>query len=60
MTDKKELTELKPCPFCGGFARVATTCAHWYNVWCMNSECYAQGGMSPIKEDAVEMWNKRD
>ena len=55
-------TELKPCPFCGGKARLITydTCTCVYYVKCDSASC----GIKPVTwiyttgEEAVEAWNK--
>ena len=61
------MTELKPCPFCGGKARMET---FWdfYRVSCMDERCcgYAYGGNTSTDctwygsiEEARDAWNRR-
>ena len=59
MNDKKEL---KNCPFCGGDAQVIKTkdLSGWWYGECKSSPCFARQLASPTKEQAVEMWNKRE
>ena len=45
------MTELKPCPFCGG---EATAIDGSKQVWC--SDCYADG---PFTEEHIAAWNRR-
>ena len=45
------MTELKPCPFCGG---EATAIDGSKQVWC--SDCYADG---PFTEEHIAAWNHR-
>ena len=54
--------QLKPCPFCGGKARMNIGIA-WYFVHCGNDsnsckvDCCTFSVDSP--EEAIEIWNKR-
>lgn len=56
-------TELKPCPFCGGEAKLGTytqCMAKAYSVICKNKFC--RGRARQIKRDkekAIEAWNRR-
>lgn len=50
--------ELKPCPFCGGKARVK--CSIKEDLWgvaCYKCECCTKVFFS--EEEAVEAWNRR-
>ena len=50
--------ELKPCPFCGGEARLSEDKDYQiYSVVC--SECDAATNNYGIKQDAIDAWNKR-
>ena len=52
------MSELKPCPFCGGTAKVSLFLGN-YCVTC--TEC--MGAISPArkqtKEEAIKAWNRR-
>ena len=50
-----EMTELKPCPFCGGSAQ-CTNPTTW-QVWC--AKCGAIGPWKITREEAIEAWNRR-
>lgn len=51
------MDELKPCPFCGGEAKVQRF-PHNYAVYC--TECYASTiQFKPTDKEAVEAWNRR-
>lgn len=52
MTDKK----LKPCPFCGGEAKVRNFISG-RDVHCKN--CYASVKILDSKEEAIKAWNTR-
>lgn len=56
-------TELKPCPFCGGEAKVIfsrTTEVQW-KVRCKSVDCDVRPTTSWFieKEDAIDRWNRR-
>lgn len=48
--------ELKPCPFCGGEARVHESAGGWSFVFCEECEAELRG---ETKAEAIEAWNKR-
>lgn len=49
--------ELKPCPFCGGRARIADNRPHYYTIC---TECGCKGPLfQPTKDEAAEVWNRR-
>lgn len=56
------MTELKPCPFCGG---EATLVEGLYNdrlfsyVSCDNNNCNAKTGRCDTNDEAITRWNKR-
>lgn len=56
------MSELKPCPFCGGDAEILSTGNYWkktfYRIYCKKS-CCVQGSFYPSKIIAAEEWNKR-
>lgn len=58
--------ELKPCPFCGGEARMyydwSSATGDWFSIDCNNDECLMvnQGtGWRDSKEKAISAWNTR-
>lgn len=57
------MTELKPCPFCGGKAEFCATCMDYAFVKCR--ECGAKTDNIAIsyeysaKDVAIEAWNRR-
>ena len=63
------MTELKPCPFCGGEAQLIIRTwdgdgagADGYDVGCYTPECHVELGADFYFEtidDAIESWNKR-
>ena len=58
------MTDLKPCPFCGGEAMVKEAIAYAesvYTVGCGDSECMGyEGPWRRSKEDVIAAWNRRD
>lgn len=61
----ERMTELKPCPFCGSWARLHSEETiygpdrpGWY-VQCGSSLCWAQTRSYGVKEQAIRTWNKR-
>lgn len=56
------MTKLKPCPFCGGEAKMERTPINpYYYVICTNLECDATvGRFQPTEEEAAAAWNRRD
>lgn len=57
------MTELKPCPFCGGEAVIGQD-EDWYYEWrvaCCNKDCIFYLGKSyETEEEAAAAWNRRD
>lgn len=51
------MSELKPCPFCGGEAELTGFDAPEYWVWCPN--CKASTDAHTCKGGAIEAWNTR-
>ena len=55
------MTKLKPCPFCGGEAKVGCE-KYWQpkvsrRIICTN--CYSSSGWYRTEEEAIELWNRR-
>lgn len=49
----------KPCPFCGGFARVWRTGAA-FSVGCENDACnFGPWGTFDSEKESIEKWNHR-
>ena len=55
------MSELKPCPFCGGEAMVHSDFRErLWTVSCKSRlECYAIEDYYPSQEEAISAWNKR-
>ena len=49
------MTELKPCPFCGGVAKILE---HYWDVEVYCIECQASN-RGDSKAEAIEAWNRR-
>lgn len=49
------MTELKPCPFCGGKAELVSSIESW--VRC--KDCGAMTKMKACDAGAIEEWNRR-
>lgn len=53
------MTNLKPCPFCGGTARIDRT-EGGYTVWCTNLDCPVSPHANYTSAKlAAECWNTR-
>ena len=53
------MTELKPCPFCGGTATILKIDNVWYEVHCDNCPCNVGRCWFPKREEAIAAWNRR-
>ena len=61
-----ETNELKPCPFCGGKARLLTKSPFYIlemnrgrrAVFCTTDNCYAVM-FAETDQEAIEKWNRR-
>ena len=58
------MSELKPCPFCGGEADISDegtgTEPFRYWVYCPNNACFVEGTAAYATEaEAIEAWNTR-
>lgn len=57
--------KLKPCPFCGGKAKLRKNeffrVADWWYAACGNPDCgvYAETVDRPTPQEAAELWNRR-
>ena len=58
LTEKRggKMTELKPCPFCGGKAILYIDCGY-YIAEC--EDCEAMSGEHETEEETIKAWNKR-
>lgn len=55
---KTYLINLKPCPFCGSFARLTGKWCKRYWVKCAYDKCNASV-YADTEEKAIEYWNRR-
>ena len=57
------MEELKPCPFCGGEAKlIYAKVQDWYMPVCKTSGCPASNNGAntvTLAKEAIEAWNKR-
>ena len=58
------MSDLKPCPFCGGgahFIKVKHVVGVWYTVCCDDAECFGheQSRLYTLRRLAAEAWNRR-
>ena len=59
------MAELKPCPFCGGKAKLRETTygdnIDAYVVYCTNRECevWPSTRYRRFRSEAIEAWNRR-
>ena len=61
---EKQPTELKPCPFCGGEARIINNVFQdLWDISCIDGFCYAHLSSDEARyyelDDAIEAWNRR-
>ena len=56
------MTELKPCPFCGGEAYVRRRQFKLYSVCCKDTKCMGHNLYIVFREldDAIGAWNRRE
>ena len=52
------MSELKPCPFCGGRAKLIVV-NNQYQVMCDGYACLAKQGWWERKDYAINAWNRR-
>lgn len=52
------MSELKPCPFCGGEAQVARTAAGYWAAYCEEPMCGRVGNFK-TEAEAIDAWNTR-
>lgn len=55
------ISELKPCPFCGGKAKLKHIKGYGYYIRCDGVGCGLQVYTHPVKNKykAIEVWNRR-
>lgn len=53
------MTDLKPCPFCGGEARHYAPGPIEHHIECTNPKCYAVTHGWPTEAEAIAAWNAR-
>lgn len=49
---------LRPCPFCGGEAKIMYGCGEDW-VECTNPKCQCASSMHTMTNRAIEIWNRR-
>lgn len=58
MAEEHDRKMLKPCPFCGSFARLTGKWCKKYWVKCAYDKCNASV-YADTEEKAIEYWNRR-
>ena len=56
------LGNIKPCPFCGGKAKIIEIDVESFDVKCEDVNCYLEGGADwtfDTRQEAIDKWNKR-
>ena len=53
------MTDLKPCPFCGGEPRIVHFTQDACYVLCENIDCMAMQKVYGTKSEAIAAWNAR-
>lgn len=55
------MTDLLPCPFCGGNAEISKDTIGWYFVRCKTHLCYGENAVMRFinEEQAAIAWNTR-
>lgn len=58
---RKTISELKPCPFCGGKAKIGEVIPDWFKAHCADDNCIGcnTGKMYLTAQEAAESWNRR-
>lgn len=54
--------KLKPCPFCGGEAKILVNLSGMYTICCSNDKCNINVSTKPTpanKEEVINTWNTR-
>ena len=51
------MSDLKPCPFCGGAARMSKSTGG--EAWWVDCRCGVKGAMTRTEAEAIEAWNHR-
>ena len=52
------VSDLKPCPFCGGAVRMSKSLGG--EAWWVDCRCGAKGTMTRTEAEAIEAWNHRE
>lgn len=53
------MSELKPCPFCGGKTLDIRKGKYMWWIECCNADCGTLGGVKRRKKEAIDAWNRR-
>lgn len=53
------MTELRPCPFCGGEAKLVRANNSWHKVICCKCTGSAGSWRTVTRQEAIEAWNRR-
>jgi hypothetical protein len=58
------MNDLKPCPFCGGRAKllcIKCPVGEFWRVYCMDVDCPVEPSINVYgrRETAIEAWNRR-
>lgn len=51
--------QIKPCPFCGGKAKLMDLWATGIAVECCTTRCFISGPERKTKRGAIAAWNRR-
>ena len=53
------MNKLKPCPFCGGLAKITGSQYCTDMRWVICKDCHASTTVLDSEEEAIEAWNRR-
>lgn len=55
------ISDILPCPFCGGEAKIYNVGIGWYKVHCADYDCIGSNAekIMSTREDAARVWNRR-
>lgn len=57
------MEELRPCPFCGGYAHVDTAYSYYADTVIYCEGCggiFSLDDLETTKEDLIKAWNRRE